>query len=79
MELKFTYHATLRMEQREISFKEILSCLMNPTKIFYKDDQFHHIKLIRDDRYVLVLPCRIENDECTIITVMISSQLNRYL
>jgi|GEM_PF-2843400 len=79
MELIFTYHAVKRIAQRKISFHEVIYCLKSPTKIYNKDGKINYIKLIRDDEYLLLLPCRIENDKCTIITVIITSQLKRYL
>lgn len=79
MELKFTYHATQQIEERKISLLDIHNCIKNPTRVDYKNDQFLFKKLIKNNQHLLILPCRIENDECTIITVYESSQLKRYL
>ncbi len=79
MELIFTHHAVEQIEKREIAFFEILACMASPTKIYHKDGKVNYLKLIRNDEYILLLPCRIKNDKCTIITVIITSQLKRYL
>lgn len=79
MEIRFTYHAILRIEEREVALADVYDCIGSPLKVRAKNDQFLYMKFIENKGYLPILPCHIENDMCTIITVYISTDLNRYL
>lgn len=79
MELIFTHHSIKRIEERKISLKDVYDCILNPLRIEKQQSQVIFLKLIDENQHLLILPCRIENGKCTIITAYKSSQINRYL
>lgn len=76
MELVFTKHAIERMEKRLVHFSEIIKCLSNPDKIEEIDDVVRYFKL---NGSLLIVVCSFYEGYCTIVTVIKTSQINRYL
>ena len=79
MDIVFTHHAMKRIEQRNISLSEVIECLSLPDKMVKKEDVVIFYKLSIDGKYMVFLICSIEKKECRIITVIKTSQVNRYL
>lgn len=79
MELEFTIHALEKIKERKVSLKEIMLCLTNPDKVDRQEEKIRCMKLNRTERKVFILVCVIDEKKCKIITVIKSSQLNRYL
>lgn len=81
MEIKFTYHAIQRIEERKVSLSEIMQCLTSPDKIDKKHSNIFRFIRLKESRekLLLILICKMENQHCTIITVFESSQISRYL
>lgn len=79
MEIKFTYHAIRRIEERKISLYEIFECLANHDKTVKKDDVAIFYKSSKDIGHILFLVCSFKKEECKIITVIRTSQIKRYL
>ena len=76
MELVFTKHVIERMEERKISFHEIVKCLTNPNSMDEEDGVSKYYKV---NGKLLIVVCSFHEDYCTIITVIKTSQIDRYL
>ncbi len=78
MKIVFTKHGILRVRERKISLEKILDCISEPHKIIEKNEKVKYYKYYFKEKKLLEIVCVIEEDECKIITVIWTSQINRY-
>lgn len=79
MELVFTHHAIKRIEERKISLKNVYECIFYPAKIEKIGEEFKYMKPINNGRHLLISVCVINQNKCTIVTVIDTSKVHKYL
>ncbi|MFH1720941.1 MAG: DUF4258 domain-containing protein [Patescibacteria group bacterium] len=78
MRISFTKHGILRVRERKVSLEKILNCISKPHKVVEEKEKTKYYKYYFIEKKLLEIVCVIAEDECKIITVIWTSQLNRY-
>jgi len=78
MRIIFTKHGILRVRERKISLEKIIDCIFKPHKTVEENEKVKFYKYYIKEKKLLEIICVIENDECRIITVIWTPNINRY-
>jgi Domain of unknown function (DUF4258) len=78
--IQFTPHARTRMRERGISDDEVLAVLSNPFRVVEGYDERREVQglVMRESKQMLLRVIVADGVVLTVITVMLTSQLQRY-
>jgi Domain of unknown function (DUF4258) len=78
--IQFTPHARTRMRERGISDDEVLTVLSNPFRVVEGYDERREVQglVMREGKQMLLRVIVADGVVLTVITVMLTSQLQRY-
>jgi len=79
MEIVFTAHAMKRIQEREVSLRHIVKCLVNPDRFIIRGNKMHFMKLDDTGTKLLICVCSLIKNSCKIITVIYTSKILKYL
>ena len=80
MRIVLSNHARMRAEMRGVSFEQIVDCITNPDQIDNEpDNKICYKRLLNQDKSLL-LCYTVDNDgTITVVTVIKSSKISKYL
>ena len=81
MRIELSNHARMRAQQRSVSIEQIIDCINNPnSKTLESNGNYCFKKLQLPINKYLLLCYVVENTNCLrVVTVILTSQVNKYL
>ncbi|WP_341226095.1 DUF4258 domain-containing protein [uncultured Arcticibacterium sp.] len=80
MRIILSNHARIRAQMRNISFEEIVECILNPDKITLEEDsKVCYKKLTNENKKLLITYTSDSEGVIKVITVIKTSKVNKYL